>query len=614
MRVNPPVELLYARKWKIFSVMMVAWLMTMLDVSIVNITVPTLQQDFSASLGTVSWVVNAYNIVFAVLLVAMGKLADQFGRKRLFVIGLSLFTLGSALCALSWSVYALIGFRILQGAGAGILAPLGFAMAALVFPPAQRGRAIATIALVALVSNALGPVVGGALLELLNWHWIFLVNVPIGIVALAFAFRWWPETYDLNAGRGIDWAGMALLAGAVSTLAYALVATNSVGFTDPTVLFFIQISLVLWIGFVLSQRYGKTPMLTRALVANKQFASANATMLLVGAGAVGTLFLLSLVFMNLWGLSPLEAGLALLPVPICGLLTWPVVGRAADHAPPYRIAIPALAIMAIGMIWFSFLPSSYQGFGDYLRVVPGLVLIGVGMGTTFPSINVGAMGAVSGPELGLASGVLNTSRQLGTAIGVSLLIAVFAGASQFQLGYAKDDIENVAYDAAVPTASWQGLVARNYADFAGGATTRLPVGQGFDRYVREKTATASGFAFGWAFRVAGILLLMGIPFARRMRQTPAMARAAAAAAAERAAAAAGAGAGPDPVGQPAGAPDGVALAGAAAGGPAAPPAGVAAPPAGNGSSIEHRISELETTLNDLREELASARDGEGERS
>ena len=176
---------MHANKWRIFGVMMIGWAMSLLDISIVNITIPELQDELSTDIATVTWVINAYNITFAVLLVSMGRLADQFGRKRFFiVIGLTVFTIGSALCAIAWSVEWLIGFRVIQGIGAGILAPLGFAITVLVFPPQQRGRGLALIAVVALVSSALGPVLGGVLVEIASWHWIFLINIPFGILGI----------------------------------------------------------------------------------------------------------------------------------------------------------------------------------------------------------------------------------------------------------------------------------------------------------------------------------------------------------------------------------------------------------------------------------------------
>ncbi len=193
--------------------MMIGWAMSLLDVSIVNVTVPELQKDLSTDIATVTWVINAYNIAFAVLLVTAGRLADQFGRRRLFVIGMIVFTIGSALCATAWSVEWLIVFRVIQGMGAGILAPLGFAMTALAFPPQQRGFGLALIAVVALVASATGPVLGGILVEIASWHWIFIINIPFGFVGIVLALRWWPETWDLRAvGKRVDVLGMVLLA------------------------------------------------------------------------------------------------------------------------------------------------------------------------------------------------------------------------------------------------------------------------------------------------------------------------------------------------------------------------------------------------------------------
>ena len=450
-RVNPPAEFLYEHKWRIFGVMMIGWAMSLIDVSIVNITIPELQDEMSTDIATVTWVINAYNIVFAVLLVSMGRLADQFGRRRFFVAGLALFTIGSALCAAAWSVEWLIGFRVVQGAGAGILAPLGFAITVLVFPPQQRGFGLALIAVVALVSSALGPVIGGVLVEVATWHWIFLINIPFGILGIVLALRWWPETWDLTAGRQVDVRGMLLLGGAVMFLTFALVEANPFGGDLPLWLSLMQGAILLGVLFVWWEKRAPNPLITPALVANKQFRNANLGMLFFGAGALGTLLLLSLVFVNLWGYTQLEAALAIAPVPLCGLIVWPFVGRAADTRPPGELAKPALIVMAVGMVWVSFLPSTAGDAWAYLRIFPGLAMIGIGMGVGFPALNVGAMGAVAGPELGLASGILNTARQLGAAIGVAVLIATFGGALTAHMSwFADDDIEDVVGDWEIP--------------------------------------------------------------------------------------------------------------------------------------------------------------------
>ena len=208
-RRNPQAKL-YARKWQIFAVTMIGLFMALIDVTIVNITIPTLQHEFDAPVDTVSWVLNAYNIMFAVLLVSMGRLADQFGRRRFFVGGMAIFTVGSLLCAVSGSIHALIGFRVLQAVGAAVLAPLALATAALIFPPEQRGLGLALLAVVANTAAAVGPPIGGLLVEFASWHWIFLVNVPIGIVGVAMALRVMPESYDLTAEQarstGTEWS------------------------------------------------------------------------------------------------------------------------------------------------------------------------------------------------------------------------------------------------------------------------------------------------------------------------------------------------------------------------------------------------------------------------
>src|SRR6266540_2574146 len=192
---NPPAEELYANKWRIWGVVMIGLFM-----ALINITIPQLERDLDSSVDSVSWVLNAYNIMFAVLLVSMGRLADQFGRERFFLIGLSIFTAGSLLCALSTSIGALIGFRIVQAVGAGILAPLALAMTTLVFPPARRGLGLGLMAMIANFAAAIGPPLGGVLVEFAKWpwdsgwHWIFLINVPIGIVGILLALRVVPET------------------------------------------------------------------------------------------------------------------------------------------------------------------------------------------------------------------------------------------------------------------------------------------------------------------------------------------------------------------------------------------------------------------------------------
>jgi EmrB/QacA subfamily drug resistance transporter len=525
-RRNPSTEFLYANKWRIFGVMMIGWAMSLLDIAIVNIAIPTLETEMSTDVATVTWVINAYNIVFAVLLVSMGRLADQFGRKRFFIIGLTVFTIGSALCATSWSVEWLVIFRVIQGAGAGILAPLGFAMTVLVFPPEQRGRGLALIAVIALVSSALGPVLGGVLVEVASWHWIFLINVPFGVLGVVMCLRWWPETWDLSAGRQVDVRGMVLLGAAVFFLTVALVEANPFGGDFPLWLSLMQAAILLGATFVWWERRAPSPMITPGLFANKQFRNANIGMLFFAAGAIGSLLLLSLVFTNLWGYEPIEAAFALVPVPLMGLLVWPLVGRFADTKPPGEIARPALLVMAIGMIWVSFLPSTAHDAWTYIRILPGLLMIGVGMGIGFPALNVGAMGAVAGPEIGLASGVLNTARQLGAAIGVAILIATFGGVLHAHMSwFADDEIEDVVDDWDMPAPMANAVIQSTLHDYTGGTHDRFEPKPGFDQEIIRQTAGSAREGYAWAFRHAAFLILTVLPLLGALKRTPAQARA-----------------------------------------------------------------------------------------
>jgi EmrB/QacA subfamily drug resistance transporter len=555
-RSNPPAEFLHANKWRIFGVMMIGWAMSLLDISIVNITIPELQDEMSTDISTVTWVINAYNITFAVLLVSMGRLADQFGRRRFFVIGMAVFTFGSALCAIAWSVEWLIVFRVIQGAGAGILAPLGFAITVLVFPPQQRGRGLALIAVVALVSSALGPVIGGVLVEIASWHWIFLINIPFGILGIALALRWWPETWDLSAGREVDLKGMLLLGGAVFCLTVALVEANPFDGHLALWLSLMQAAILFGMAFLWWERRAPSPMITPALIANRQFRSANLGMLFFGAGALGSLLLLSLVFVNLWGYTQLEAALALTPVPLCGLIVWPFVGRAADRKAPGEIAKPALIVMAIGLLWLSFLPATADNAFSYLRLLPGLAMLGIGMGIGFPSLNVGAMGAVAGPEVGLASGILNTARQLGAAIGVAVLVATFGGALHAHMSwFADEEIEDIVDEWEIPKPLAGMVIQSTLHDYTGGTDDRFEPVPGFDEEIIRQTAGSAREGFAWAFRQAAILILSVLPLLGALRRTPAQAQAEFMAKMK-----AQGGAGPPPAGTPPGAsaekPDG----------------------------------------------------------
>src|SRR5215218_5979545 len=400
-------------------------------------------------------------------------------------------------------------------------------MTILVFPPHQRGFGLALIAVVALVSSAAGPVIGGVLIEIASWHWIFLINIPFGILGIVLAWRWWPETWDLSAvGKEVDVRGMLLLGGAVLFLTMALIEANPFGGDLPLWLSLMQGAILLGVLFFWWERRAPDPMITPGLLSNRQFRNANIGMLFFAAGAIGSLLLLSLVFVNLWGYTQLEAALGILPVPLCGLLAWLFVGKAADTRPPGELAKPALIAMAVGMLIVSFIPSTSGDAWAYIRVLPGLVLIGAGMGIGFPALNVGAMGAVTGQDLGLASGVLNTARQLGAAIGVAVLIATFGGALHAHMSwFADDEIEDIVDDWEIPKPMAAMVIQSTLHDYTGGTQERFKPEPGFDEEIIRQTAGSAREGFAWAFRQAALLVLSALPLMGALRRTPAQARA-----------------------------------------------------------------------------------------
>jgi hypothetical protein len=309
---------------------------------------------------------------------------------------------------------------------------------------------------------------------------------------------------------------MATLGGAVFCLTYGLVEANERGWDSPLIIGLFTAAVLLAIAFALVERYGRFPMLTSGLVHNRQFVGANLSFFLFAIGMMGVLFMLVLAFVNLWGYSELEAALAITPVPVTGLFVAPVVGRLANRLPPRTLALPALAVMAIALFWLSALPAE----PDYGAVVLPLILMGAGMGATFPAVNIGSMGSIAGQELGLGSGIVNMSRQVGFAVGVALLVAVFTGTIDDEVAKARKEVSTLTAEANVDPAERSRIGQVAFPDpenpSAQQPAPRTPVEvrakEVVDEHVRD--------SYGAAIRTAAFVTLLAIPFALTMRKRP----------------------------------------------------------------------------------------------
>jgi EmrB/QacA subfamily drug resistance transporter len=522
---NPEMEAIYARRWPIFAASVIGAFLSYVDATIVNVSVPELQRAFDADIVTVAWVVNAYNIAFAVPLVAMGRLADQFGRRRMMLIGLAAFGLGSLACAVAPTIEWLIAARVAQGFGASVLVPLSLATTVMVFPPEERGRGVTIQGAIGNFGAVVGPVAGGLLLQYASWPWIFWINVPICVVAFFVVRRVVPETYDLAAGRSVDVRGMALLAGAMLALSVAVVEGNEWGWSSAPVLGLFAAAALLSVAFAISQRRAKSPMLPRALARESRFIGAAGTFLLFSLGMLGTFFLLIVGMVELWGYSPLKAALATLAVPAGAVLVTPFVARFSDRLPPRTLIVPATIATAAGILLLSDFPAE----ANYLKVLPTMLLLGAGAGTMFPVGFAGGMDTLPGQEFGLGAGLLNVSRALGVALGVAIVAAVFTAALEPRLDDARAAIREQAAAAGYPPERTEALLERLRFDPQRGASQQVENPGPVEREVRRRAAEAASDSIGIAFTVAALIVLLStltiLPLNRRLASDAAPAEA-----------------------------------------------------------------------------------------
>jgi EmrB/QacA subfamily drug resistance transporter len=410
------------RKWWTLGAVAIGLFMIMLDNTVVTVALPSIQRDLGIGLSELQWIVTGYALTFAVLMLTGGKLADYYGRRLVFVVGLTIFTLASLGCGLAESDDVLIAARVVQGAGAALMNPATLSIITATFPPERRGTAIGIWAGVSALALAIGPLVGGLLTEHLDWSWIFFVNVPVGVLAVAASFLVIEESRDTSEEQRLDLPGQ--LAGGLGlfALTYGLIEANTYGWTSGRIVGAFGVAALSLGAFVWLEHVQRAPMLDLGLFRNRTFAGANAVILLVALAMFGVFFFVSLYMQNILGFSAVQAGAAFLPMTVLIILIAPVVGRASDRIGSRWFMTVGMVIVGVQLLYFSRLGVDET----FWSLLPGLLIGGLGMALVFAPTAAAAVRSVSVDKAGVGSAVLNACRQVGGSMGIAVMGAIMA--------------------------------------------------------------------------------------------------------------------------------------------------------------------------------------------
>jgi EmrB/QacA subfamily drug resistance transporter len=403
------------------AIVSLALFMVVLDNLIVTVALPAIRADLGATLQSLEWTINAYTLAFAVTLIPGAALGDRFGRKRLFLTGLSLFTLSSAAAALAPDTGALVAARAIQGIGGAIVAPLTLTLLADAFPAQKRGAALGIWSAISGTGVALGPLVGGAVVESISWHWIFWINVPIGLALIPVAALLLRESH--GPSNRIDLPGVTLAAGGLFALVFGLVRGQGEGWTNPIIVAALAAGVALLGAFVAWERRAEAPMVPMHLFANRTFSITNAVSFFMYFGTFGSIFLLTQVLQNIMGYSPFQAGLRMLFWTGASMIVAPIAGILSERIGSRSFMAAGLALQASALAWFAATTSTTVSFG---QVLPAFVMAGAGMALVFAPSASALLSVVSPAQAGKASGTNNAIREVGGVFGVAVLSTIFS--------------------------------------------------------------------------------------------------------------------------------------------------------------------------------------------
>jgi EmrB/QacA subfamily drug resistance transporter len=408
-------------RWWILAAMVFGLFMPMLDNLVVNVAMPTIQRHLGAGISELQWIIDAYTLAFAAFMLTGGTLGDIYGRKRLFATGLAVFSLGSLACGLSSSIQELITFRVIQGTGGALILPGSLAIITSTFHGRERGAAIGIWSAVSGLAIAIGPLIGGYLVEYVNWQSIFFINVPIGVLALGLTFAVVPESKDTSSRRRLDIPGMLTGTLGLFFLVYATIEGNSRGWTSELILGAFALATVLLVSFVWMESRSSAPMLPLGFFRNRTFSAAVTVAACMLFSLFGVTFFFSLYLQNVKGYSPVGAGERLLPFTVMILLVAPIAGRLSDRFGSRWFIASGTLVLATGLALFLRVgPNSPYA----TMILPPMVVMSTGMALALSPMSAAVMGSQDESQAGIASAVQTTSQQVGGVFGVALLGAL----------------------------------------------------------------------------------------------------------------------------------------------------------------------------------------------
>ena len=411
-----------ARKWWTLAAVAFGLFMIMLDNTVVNVALPSIAADLGVGLSELEWIVTGYALTFASLMLTGGKLADMLGRRLIFVAGLVIFTLSSLACGLATSGDMLIGARVVQGAGAALMNPATLSIIAATFPPRQRGTAIGIWAGVSALALAIGPLIGGLLTEHIDWSWIFFVNVPVGVVAIAASLILIPESKDESAEQRLDLPGLLTSGLGLFALTYGLIEANAYGWTSGRILGSFAVAVVMLGLFVLLEMRQRLPMLDLTLFRNRTFVGANLAVLLVALAMFGVFFFVSLYMQGILGYSAVQTGAAFLPLTLLIVLVAPIAGKTSDRIGSRWLMTGGMLLVTVQLLYFSRLGVD----ATFWNLLPAMLIGGAGMALVMTPSAAAAVRALPVDKSGVGSAVLNAFRQVGGSMGIAVMGAIMA--------------------------------------------------------------------------------------------------------------------------------------------------------------------------------------------